>query len=79
MSRYQHKNTTKNSQNGMSPLVSTNPTTVGLEKCNVAEVPDKDFKIAILNIIKNLKKGMNKSTSKIIFKKSAMTYMKKVI
>jgi hypothetical protein len=43
----------------MFPLVFSNATTEKCpKKCNIAEAKDKDFKITIMNIFKDLK-GMN--------------------
>lgn len=47
----------------VSPELS-NPATAGPEKYRVAEAQDKDFKIAIINVHKDLKEEMNKSLSK---------------
>lgn len=44
----------------MSPLETSNPITVGPEKCNIADAQDKDLKIAIMTMFKLLKKDMNK-------------------
>ena len=44
MPRCQHKNTINNSQDNMSPLEPSNPTTAGPEYSNIAEAQDKDFK-----------------------------------
>lgn len=52
--RHQHKNTSKNSQENISPPEPNNPTTVGPEKCNIAKAQDKDFKILVI------KEDMNK-------------------
>lgn len=46
-----------------SPELS-NPATAGPEKYSVAEVQDKDFKITIINVHKDLKEEMNKFLSK---------------
>lgn len=46
-----------------SPELS-NPATAGPEKYSVAEAQDKDFKIAIMNVCKDLKEEMNKSLNK---------------
>lgn len=37
----------------MSPSEANNPTLTALEKCNVDETEDKDFKIAIINVLKD--------------------------
>lgn len=49
----------------MSPLEASNPITVDPEKCNVADAQDKDFRIAIMNMFKLLKKNMNKYNKEI--------------
>lgn len=38
---------------------------VGPEKFSVAEVQDKDFKIVILNMLKDIKENINKSLNEI--------------
>jgi hypothetical protein len=37
----------------MSPSGASNPTLTGLEKYNLAEAEDKDFKAAIINVLKD--------------------------
>lgn len=49
----------------MPLLESSNPTAVGLEKCNIAERQDKDLKIAIMFMLKNIKHGIHKSINEI--------------
>lgn len=39
----------------MSPRESRDPTTVGAETCNTAEIQDKDFKMPFMDMIKVLK------------------------
>lgn len=46
-------------QDNMSSLMSGNLTTTGPKYSNTAEAQDKDFKTAIMNIIKDLKEDMN--------------------
>lgn len=53
-----------NSQDNISLLQPNNPTTAGLEKCNIAEACDKDLKIAFMNMIVTLKEEINKSFKK---------------
>lgn len=48
-----------NSQDNMSALDPCNPTTVGPEKCNTAELQNKDFKIAVMSMFKDLKEALN--------------------
>ena len=48
----------------MSSLEPSNPTIVHPEKCNIAEVQDEDFRIAIMNRSTDCKKNMNKSINK---------------
>lgn len=47
--------TARKTQDNMSSLESRNPTTTGPKYSNTAEAQDKDFKTAIMNIIKDLK------------------------
>lgn len=54
----------------MSPLETSNPTTVGPEKCNTVVAQEKDFKIAIMHMLKDINEDMNKSTNKIYENKS---------
>lgn len=54
MSRHQHKTQTLIAKT-MHPAEPTNPTRVGPRKFNIAESQDKDFKIAIMNVFKDLK------------------------
>lgn len=49
----------------MSPPETSNPITVDSEKYNIAEAQDKDFKITIMNIVKDFNEGMNKSLSEL--------------
>jgi hypothetical protein len=49
----------------MPAPASRNPTRVGPDKCSVAEVQNKDFKIAIMNMFKNLKEKINKSLNEV--------------
>lgn len=42
------------------PLEASNPTLIDPEKSNWAEAQDRNFKIAILNMFKDLKEDMNK-------------------
>jgi hypothetical protein len=46
----------------MSPLKPNNTTTVGPDKCNMAEEQDKDIKIAFMNILEVFRKEINKLT-----------------
>ena len=55
-----HKNTVNTKQDNMSPLKPNSTTTVGPEKCSMAEKQDKDFKIAFMNMLKLLREEMNK-------------------
>jgi hypothetical protein len=41
----------------MSALDPSNPTPVGPEKCKTAESQNKDFKIAIMSMFKDLKEA----------------------
>ena len=49
------------SQENISPPESSNPTAVGSEKCDIAEVQVRDFKIAIMNVSKDIEDDVNKS------------------
>lgn len=61
MLRHKSQNTMNNSWNNVSPLKFSNPTIERTENCNIAEVPDKDFKIAFLNMLEVLKVEISKS------------------
>lgn len=50
-----------NSQEKMSPPEPNNPVIEGPEKCSIAKAQDRGFKIAIINIFKDLKDKRNKS------------------
>lgn len=45
----------------MFPLETSSPISVGLEKGNLAEVQEKDLKIPIMIMLRNLEKDMNES------------------
>lgn len=45
----------------MSPIDTNNFTTEDTEKCSIAKAQNKDFKTAIMNMLKNLKEDKNKS------------------
>ena len=47
----------------MSLQESSSSTTVGHDKCNIAEAQDKNFKINVIYMIKYLKGVINKSIS----------------
>lgn len=49
----------------MSSIEPSNPTTLWPEKCNIAESQDKNFKIAIMDMIKVCKEDINKSINEI--------------
>lgn len=55
-----HKNSNMNSQANMAPLEVSNSTAIGLGKRSSAEVYKKAFKVAAMNILKNLKDDINK-------------------
>jgi hypothetical protein len=59
--RHQGKNTAINSEDNMPPPEPSNATIVGLEKCNLVEAQDKDFKISIMIMFKDLNDDMNKA------------------
>lgn len=48
------------SQDSSLPSEPRNPITVGPERCNTAEAQDRDFKITIRNMVKDLKEDVNK-------------------
>lgn len=49
-----------NRQDNMSLLESSNPTTVGPEKCHIAEAQVKDLKIGLVNMLEVLKEEMSR-------------------
>lgn len=49
----------------MLTLEPSNITTVGPERVKMAQVQDKNFKIAVMNTIKVLREDMNKSLSEV--------------
>lgn len=55
MPRCQGKDTITNGQVNMSLMEPSNPTALGPEKYNVAEAQDKDLKLALMNMVKDLK------------------------
>ena len=57
MFRHQHKITIIRNLGNTAPLEPSNPTTAGLEKGNIGKAQDKDFKIAVMTMIKNLNKN----------------------
>ena len=64
MPRHQCKNTINN-RHYVSTGAQQPHTTVGPERCNAAEIQDKDFKAAIINMLNDLKEDMNKSINKV--------------
>lgn len=44
----------------MPPPEPSNATIVGLEKCNLVEAQDKDFKISIMNMFKDHEEDVDK-------------------
>lgn len=59
MPRHQSQTKTRISQDNMLLPEPTIPTIVSLEKSNEAEVQDTAFKLAIMNVTKNLKEDMS--------------------
>lgn len=60
MPKSQAKGTNMDCQdNAHLPEVS-NPITIGLKQCNLAEIQKKGFKIVIMDVFKDLKEYMNK-------------------
>lgn len=55
--RYQHKNTNMNSQNIILSPELRKSATVGPQKCSITEAQEKDLKIALMNMFKDLKRG----------------------
>lgn len=47
------------------PLWSSSPTTIDLEKCNIAKTQNKYFKIVFVNILGVLRDEINKSLEEI--------------
>lgn len=56
----QHKNSNMNSQANTAPPETSNSTAIGLEKSSSAKVYKKNFKMTVMNTLKNLKDDMNK-------------------
>jgi len=44
---------------------ASNPTTVGHEKYNILEAQGKGYKLAIMNLLNDLKDDVNKSINKV--------------
>jgi hypothetical protein len=67
MFRLQSEKIINNSQDAMSSFNPSNPiqSSAGPEKSNVAETPNKDFKVAFVNMSKDLKGDMNKFNNEI--------------
>lgn len=55
-----------NSQDNRCPLEPNNPTTAGLEYCQIVEAQEKYLKIAFLNTVEDFIGKMNKSLKEII-------------
>lgn len=49
----------------MSPPEARNSTALGLEKSNLAQVQDKDVKVEIRNMFRDLKEDRKKSLNKV--------------
>lgn len=49
-----------NNQDNIPPPETSNPIVIDAEQSNLAEAQDKDFQIAIMNLIEDLKEDMNK-------------------
>lgn len=64
-----------NSQDSMSPRVSSTSTNVGPEKYNVDETYVKDFKMAVMNMLEVRKEKINKPIKEICEKNSKETNM----
>lgn len=61
MTGFQCKNKNMISQINMLPLETSSLISTGLEKRNLAEVQEKDFKIPIMIMLRDLEKDMNES------------------
>jgi hypothetical protein len=60
MLKSQHKNTNMNSQYNMPSPEASNFMVIGPKQCNLGEAQDKDFRIANMNMFKDLKEDRNK-------------------
>lgn len=60
MPRHQHKHINKNNQNNTFLPESGNLTVLDPEKCNISKATHKHFKIAIMSMLKFLKRYVNK-------------------
>jgi hypothetical protein len=60
MPRHQRKHTINNSQDRLSPLEPSNPTTAGPQYSNIAEAHKRDFKSACTKMIEAIKEEMKK-------------------
>ena len=49
-----------NNQDNITPSETSNPIVIDAEQRNLAEVQDKDFQTAIMNLFEDLKEDMNK-------------------
>lgn len=61
MTGFQCKSKNMNSQNNIFPLETSSLISTGLGKRNLAEVQEKDFKIPIMIMLRDLEKDMNES------------------
>lgn len=59
MPRSQYKITNMNNQDNMPLPEASNPIGISPEKNHLAEAENKDFKIAIVDMLKDLKEDMN--------------------
>lgn len=64
MPRCQPQTTINNNLNKVASLQSSNPATVGSEKCNTVKAQDKDFKMAFMNMLAVLKEEMDNPSKK---------------
>lgn len=65
MPRCQHRKMVDNSQDNMSPLEPSYPTTTGTEYFNTAEAQEKDIKAACMKMMGDLKEQMIESLKEI--------------
>lgn len=62
MPQHQCKLTISSNQDSISLLEPSNPTKLSPKKCSLTEAQDKDFKIAVINMIKDHKRTGNQNS-----------------
>lgn len=65
MPRYQHINTTNNSQSNLPPLEPSYPTTAVTEYSNIAEAWEIDLRKVYIEMVEDLKDEMSNSLKEI--------------